>query len=107
MKRILIFFVAFLFTRAALCQYYVTGTDPGSIKWEQIKTPHFKVIYPLSFREHAQYTANGLEYYQKSAGITLKSHVIMIQVILHDRTTITSYVIPNAPFRIFLLFSGS
>jgi len=26
-------------------QYYDTGTDPASLKWFQIKTKHFKVIY--------------------------------------------------------------
>ena len=30
-------------------QYYDTGQDPGSLKWMQIKTGRFTVIYPRTY----------------------------------------------------------
>jgi hypothetical protein len=84
------------FSQFSIC---VTGTDPGSAKWEQINSPHFKLIYPLTFKEHAQHIANGLEYFQQRAGNTLGTHVKTTPVILHDRTTIPSSLTIMAPYR--------
>jgi len=51
-----------IISRPASSQYYLIGTDPGSVKWRQINTPEFRVIYPVSFEGKAQYIANALEY---------------------------------------------
>jgi hypothetical protein len=101
MKKFLVLLVTFLFGKSTCCQFYIhtAGTDPGSIRWEQILTPHFKLIYPLTFKENAQHIANGLEYFQTRAGNTLRSHVRLTPVILHDRTTIPSSETWYAPFR--------
>lgn len=34
-------------------QYYETGQDPASLKWEIIKTEHFRIIYPTDYRNDA------------------------------------------------------
>ncbi len=99
MKRNLMLIIVCVFSNSVLCQYYVTGSDPGSMEWEQIKTPHFRLIYPTTFKQQAIHTANSLEYFQRKAGNTLDSHVKMTPVIIHDRTTIPSSETPYAPFR--------
>jgi hypothetical protein len=73
MKTFLAVFVAVLISTLSFSQgsFNVTGHDPGSSRWEQIITPHFKLIYPVTFKENAQHIANGLEYFQTRAGNTL------------------------------------
>jgi hypothetical protein len=82
-----------------LSQYYTAGIDPASVRWRQINTPHFKVIYPLTFAEHAQYLANGLEYVYLADSRTIKSLAPRLPVIIHNQTTIPSSVTPYAPER--------
>ncbi|MGD0755519.1 MAG: hypothetical protein ABR927_10710 [Bacteroidales bacterium] len=51
MRRKLIFsYTALLFSaQIAFSQYYETGQDPASLKWNQIKTGRFTVIYPEKY----------------------------------------------------------
>jgi hypothetical protein len=77
----------------------VAGVDPASVKWRQINTPNFKVIYPLTFERHAQYIANSLEYNYFPDSRTISSFVPRMPLILHDQTTIPSSVTPYAPRR--------
>ena len=42
---VLLFLVSF----PSAGQYYNTGQDPASLKWMQIKTKRFTVIYPRSY----------------------------------------------------------
>jgi hypothetical protein len=99
MKNVVLFLCLLLLASEGSSQYYKTGSDPGSVRWFQIKTPNFRVIYPKSFEKHAQYIANGMEYYYKPSGNTLNSAVRKTPVILHDQTTIPSSVTPFAPYR--------
>ena len=39
-------FMLMLIPHMASAQFYVTGDDPGRLKWYSIETDHFKVIYP-------------------------------------------------------------
>ncbi|HCW07518.1 MAG TPA: hypothetical protein DGG95_09165, partial [Cytophagales bacterium] len=39
----------------------VFGTNPASIKWYQINTPNFRLLYPQGFEAQAQRMANTLE----------------------------------------------
>ena len=55
MKKILILIIGcFLVTICAKAQYFQTGQDPSSIKWKQINTINFQVIYPEEFEKQAQ-----------------------------------------------------
>ena len=38
--------VLMLIPYMASAQFYVTGDDPGKLKWHSLETDHFKVIYP-------------------------------------------------------------
>jgi len=94
-------FFSFLFVINPEClgQYLISGIDPASVKWRQINTPNFKLIYPLSFEKHAQYIANGLEYVYVPGARTIHPFVHRMPVILHNQTTVPSSVIPYAPRR--------
>ncbi len=96
----LIFFISLLLTsREGICQYYLIGTDPASVRWQQIKTPNFKVIYPRMLESQGQYIANGLEYVYKPGSRSLYDHTPRTPVIIHDQTTVPSSVTYIAPRR--------
>jgi len=89
------FLIAFLpcilmVNQQGLSQYFVTGTDPASVKWNQINTPNFKVIYPRSWENEGQYVANGLEYIYLPGSRTMYQSTRRTPVILHNQTTIPS-----------------
>ena len=41
-----ILLLLFLIPLSASAQFYVTGDDPGKLRWSYIETDHFKIIYP-------------------------------------------------------------
>lgn len=94
-----LFFVLHSANLTCFSQFYTAGVDPGSVKWRQITSPHFKVIYPLTFAEHAQYIINGLEYVYDADTRSLKSSPSRLPVVIHNQTTIPSSVTPYAPKR--------
>jgi hypothetical protein len=80
-------------------QYYLIGTDPGAVRWNQIKTPNFKVIYPHTWEKQAQYIANGLEYIYLPGSRSISQHTPRTPVIIHNQTTVPSSVTYIAPRR--------
>ena len=45
MKRIILL-LCFLVPAVASAQFYVTGDDPGRLRWNYMDTESFRVIYP-------------------------------------------------------------
>jgi hypothetical protein len=84
-------------------QYFSLGVDPASVRWKQIKTDHFRVVFPESFEKQSQYVANGLEYVYKPDSRTLHSHPPMTPVIIHNLSTAPNAFTPYAPRRIEFL----
>ncbi len=80
-------------------QYYSSGQDPASVKWGQINTRNFKVIYPEDYLITAQYVANVLEYAARLDTISLSARVKKIPVILHNNTSVSNAQIVWAPRR--------
>jgi len=82
-------------------QYYSNGEDPASIKWNQIKTEKFRVIYPQNYSEMAQYYINLMNLSSpKVAGPYLDFQKIKrVPLVLHNRTTVSNAMVPIAPYR--------
>ncbi len=80
-------------------QYYNTGQDPGSLKWMQIKTDRFRIIYPESFGQRGQDFARALE----EAAFKLKALYpdlkYRLPVIIHNYTTMSNGYVAWAPSR--------
>jgi len=72
-------------------QYYNLGQDPASIRWRQIKTGNFRVIYPSSYEKQAQDLTSLLEYVREHGTTTLAHKPRRVPVIIHNRD-----IIPNA-----------
>jgi hypothetical protein len=89
----------FIPVQQGISQYYLIGTDPASVKWNQIKTPNFKVIYPRTWEAKGQYIANGLEYTYLPGSRSISQFTPGTPVIIHNQTTVPSSVTYIAPRR--------
>ncbi len=95
-------FFLLLLTPPVSAQYYSTGQDPASIKWRQIKTKKFQLIYPSTFEKRSQYLANILEIVAREETKTLSAKVPRIPVIIHSGSSTSNGITVWAPKRIEL-----
>jgi hypothetical protein len=102
MKRFLIILVTLIitvFTNPLQAQYYTSGQDPASIKWNQINSDNYQVIYPVGYDSVADYVMNVMEYARE---LTMQSHHSnpkKISIILHNQTIISNAEVAWAPRR--------
>lgn len=99
---ILLFFVV-----SGHAQFYNRGEDPGNLKWRQIRTGHFRVIYPESFDQEAQRLTNVLEYYYEPNAGYLDHKPAQIPVILHTHSVRSNGFVAWAPKRMELVTTPS
>ncbi|SMD34864.1 hypothetical protein SAMN04488029_2217 [Reichenbachiella faecimaris] len=71
---------------------------PPSIKWQQIKSEHFKIIYPKGLEAEAQRTTNILENIYKPASHSLGASPRRFPVILQNQHAISNGFVTVAPF---------
>ena len=65
MKRIhIIILLLSLISSSASAQFYVTGDDPGKLKWNYIDTDSYRVIYPQGADSLARVYGRKLEKYK-------------------------------------------
>ncbi|MBN2236246.1 MAG: hypothetical protein JW729_01725 [Bacteroidales bacterium] len=89
-----------LFANLAKAQYYAGGQSPGSLKWKQINSSYFQIIFPEGFEEKANYVANVLEYARVLDGKTLNNYPPKISILLHNQTVESNAEVGWAPRRI-------
>jgi len=101
-KKYYIIISIFLTAIPAVAQYYESGQDPASIKWKQIHTTHFHIIYPESFLNEGQRLANILEYAYTLVPYTLDHNPKKIPVIVHNYSSRSNGFVAWAPKRMEL-----
>lgn len=99
---LLIFTIIVTLPLSINAQYFESGQDPASLKWKQIKTPHFQMIYPKDFAGEAQRMANILEYAYSLVPITLNHNPKKISVIIHNYSSQSNGFVAWAPKRMEL-----
>lgn len=102
MRNILLnLFLYFCLTIPAFCQESATNLqqNPSNLKWSQINTPHFRLIFPNELGNTAQKTANTLETVYQPVGNTLKAYPKKISVILQNQTTVSNGFVTLLPRR--------
>lgn len=110
MKRYLFFLLLFAFVQISsnsYAQYYTSGQDPASLKWKQINSENFQVIYPEGYDSIAQYVMNVMEY---GRFLTMKRHhaeTKKISIILHNQSIISNAEVAWAPRRMEFYTVGS
>lgn len=98
MKR-LVFIAILLLSQKVFAQYFQTGQDPSSIKWRQINTENFQIIYPDYFEDQAQKLAYKLEVVYRYAGYSLHYAPQKISILLHTQTVQSNGLVAYAPKR--------
>jgi len=83
-------------------QYYDTGQDPASLKWRQIHTPHFRLIFPVDFEEGAKDYALLLEQSYSSLSALYPDGKTKIPVIIHNHSMSSNGYVSWAPRRMEL-----
>ena len=80
-------------------QYYETGQDPGSLRWLQIKTNRFRVIYPETYgNEGIRFTKALDDSYEELLKI-FPEKKFRIPVIIHNYSTESNGYVAWAPKR--------
>jgi hypothetical protein len=102
LKRLLVLLFACCIGSETFPQFYSTGQDPASIKWRQIKTEKYQLIYPSSFSQNAQYLANVMDLVADHSTSTLHSKVPRIPVVIHQQSAQSNGFTLWAPRRIEL-----
>jgi hypothetical protein len=72
------------------------------VKWRQIRTDRYKIIYPAPFEKKAQYLANVMDVICRNETTSLSSKVPSIPIILHTQSVISNGLTVWAPKRIEL-----
>jgi len=101
-KAFILFLIYFGLCPLANGQYFVSGQDPSSIKWLQINTENFQVIFPQEFEKEAQRLSYVLEKVYAYGSMTLHHEPRKISVILHTHTINSNGLVAWAPKRIEL-----
>ncbi len=100
-KRVLILFLltSFLCLSKLHGQYVSYGADPWGQRWQQITTPHFKLIYPKTIDSLAQRYAWLLDTSYTIGSRSIGHKPIQIPVILHPDNVFSNGVVVWAPRR--------
>lgn len=83
-------------------QYFVAGQEPAGIKWRQIRTENFQIIYPADYENQAQNVAHVFEKVYNFSGQSLNHRPKKISVILHNRTIKSNGFVAWSPSRVEL-----
>lgn len=96
---LLLTLIILLLSHTSKAQYYLSGQDPASIKWNQINSDNFQVIYPRGYDSVAQYVMNVMEYGRELTLNNSQANPKKISVILHNQTIISNAEVAWAPRR--------
>jgi len=104
MRKRLIFlcFILLCSLRIVSAQYYETGQDPSSLRWNQIKTGRFTVIYPENFDNLGIQYAKALDEAYSNLGLLFPEKKFKIPVVIHPYTTQSNGYVAWAPKRMEL-----
>ncbi len=100
MKRLLCYLTILLFaTSTAWGQFFYSGQDPASHRWQIMKTPHFSLLFPDSALRIAQQLAGALERNYERAAYSLNAAPHRITVVLHPSSVFSNAFVAWAPRR--------
>jgi hypothetical protein len=88
------------FSLTTWAQYYLSGEDPASIRWKQIQTEQFRIIFPHENESQAQQLATLLDKTYAASRLDLMSPAVKSDLILHTRSTISNATVAWAPRRL-------
>ncbi len=75
----------------------IISQNPPELRWQEVRTPHFRVLYPAGLAAAAQRTAGRLEAVHGPDGATLGVHPRPISVVLQNQTTVSNGFVTFLP----------
>ena len=94
--------ILLLFSLTVTAQYYDTGQDPASLKWLQINTKRFKVIYPEQYGKEGVEFARSLDRAYSDLSLLFQEKEFRIPVVIHSFTVQSNGYVAWAPKRMEL-----
>lgn len=83
----------------AIAQFFDSEQNPPSLKWRQIITPGFQIIYPTAMEDEAQRMANTLDKLMDQVSKSLGQKPRKISVLLQNQGTSSNGFVQLAPRR--------
>ncbi|MRT94567.1 hypothetical protein [Ancylomarina sp. 16SWW S1-10-2] len=102
MKSVLSFICLMILSSVSYSQYYSTGQDPSNIKWKQINTADFRIVFPATYEAKARYVAALFHDLKEKGGKDLNHSPKKFSVILHTQSATSNGMVAWAPKRIEL-----
>lgn len=91
----------FFFNVSLYAQYNqlqpVLSNNPSSLKWYQVNTPHFRVLFPKGFDGEAQRAANTLEHIHDPEARTMGDKPVKITVVLQNQSSVSNAFVTVTP----------
>jgi hypothetical protein len=85
----------------------VYDNNPASLRWYQLKSPTFNILYPEGAEASAQYTAQSLENLHKPLSATLGGKTERLSIILQNQSSISNGFVSMMPRRAELFLMPS
>jgi hypothetical protein len=82
---------------AAFGQIFNEEQNPLSVKWKQINTSDFRIIYPSELEKEAQRLANTISHIYPSIGFSLGQQKTSIPIVLQNRGVVANGFVQLAP----------
>ena len=93
---LLVFFLSPVIIKA---QYYDTGQDPGNLRWLQVKTGKYTVIYPAKYGMEGIEFAKSLDKANSAVGNLFPERKFRLPVVIHNFTVESNGYVAWAPKR--------
>ena len=93
------FFVIAVLSASAQDVGDVLENNPPSLKWYQVNTPHFRVLYPEGFDAQAERVANSLEHIREPEAKSLGTLPRKISVLLQNQSAVSNAFVSILPRR--------
>ncbi|HZY82179.1 MAG TPA: hypothetical protein VFE50_21790 [Cyclobacteriaceae bacterium] len=92
-------FLVFVTSFAFAQEISIQNTNPTTLKWYEIKTPNFNILYPQGFDTQAQRVANTLEYIREPEAQSMGVKPRRISILLQNQSSVSNGFVTLAPRR--------
>ena len=99
-SRVGLILLLFIFHLPVAGQFYEYGQDAGNLRWWQVHTPHYRVIYPGGVDSVARAFAGRLEKAYPLLGEALDHRHSPMPVVVHNESSFSNGVFVWAPKRL-------
>ncbi|MEH6307102.1 hypothetical protein RYH73_15755 [Olivibacter sp. CPCC 100613] len=97
--KLLYIIILFFYSQYAFAQVFDDYQNPPSVKWREIQTPDFQIIFPSEFEEQAQHLTFVLESILSKVSHSIGKKPRKISIILQNRDVVSNGFVQLAPRR--------